>query len=115
MIPLLNGGPTGRHRVVCAEHKLDRTVDTEAHASNLLALHLRRDHPGTSPAEPTVLDVAAAAAFVAIMQADYLMPEPSRDATLRVWRLLTGLNDDDALAYAREVAATDQRAALIPF
>jgi hypothetical protein len=112
IIPLLNGGPTGRHRVVCSEHNLDRTVLTEGHATNLLALHLRIDHGGTGPAD---LDVAAAAAFVVILDADPNMSPTAKTAVANVWVLLTGMEREAALAYAREVAATSQRAALLPF
>lgn len=36
-------------------------------------------------------------------------------AAMDVWEALTGLQSDAALSYAREVAATNQRAAVCPF
>jgi hypothetical protein len=108
--------PVGGHsfRVTCTQHHLNRTVDTEAHATNLLNLHMRRDH-GADQGAPADLDVAAAAAFVVILDADPNMSPTAKTAVANVWVLLTGMEREAALAYAREVAATSQRAALLPF
>jgi hypothetical protein len=66
-------------------------------------------------AVPVSLDVAAAAAYVLVVIEDGLVDDVTKSVTLAVWRLLVGLSDDDALAYARQIAPTNQRAALIPF
>lgn len=110
--PMLRGG---RFRVTCSEHQLDRTVDTESHANNLLALHLRRDHP--LPADDAaVAHLSDAAAYVAVLHDDHLTSSDARDAVLRTWALLLGKTDlDEALAYARRIAPADLLAFTTPF
>lgn len=96
---------TVRYRVSCPVHSLDRVVDTPAHAANLEALHNRVDHADDS--DPVHVDLTAAARAV-------IDPVPLRSwdqgaytGAEAVWEALTGLTGDDALAYAREVAAAD--------
>lgn len=104
----------GRWHVGCDQHQLDRTVDTEAHAANLLALHLRIDHQ-TTPGEPATLDLTAAAALVTIIHADPIMSDLAKTTARNIWACLTGLEGEAALAYARQVAATQTTAVIPPF
>lgn len=106
--------PDGGYDVVCADHELDRHVDDEAHARNLLALHLRKDHP-SSPRAVETFAIADAASFVVIMDADHLMSTTAKDASLAVFALLVGMPKPDALAYAHAINATNLRAAPLPF
>lgn len=91
-------------RVTCPTHSLDRTVDTEQHARNLAALHQRRDHD--DPTDNVAVDLtAAAAAVVSEWDHGYVM---TSQGAMQVWRALTGINDmDDAIDYARQIAAAD--------
>lgn len=115
---------TSGWRVTCEQHKLDRTVESEGHATNLLALHLRRDHSGdAAPAgSPATLNVSKAADYLMVCWEGYAPKDSSRSeqvayyAALDMWEALTGLTGDAALAYARTVRdGTKTTAALIPF
>lgn len=115
--PMLRGN---RFRVHCTEHRLDRTVDTQSHADNLLALHLRRDHAedmGTVRDQAVVtLRLSDAAAYVAVIHDDPITAPLTRDTLLRTWALLIGENDlDAALSYARQIAPGDLLAHTPPF
>lgn len=112
--PTYDPVPGDKFRVTCSGHGLDRTVDTEVHARNLLALHLRKDHPASVRAVDTFA-ISDAAAFVVIMDADHLMSTTAKDAALSVFALLVGMPKPDALAYAHAVNADHLRAAPIPF
>lgn len=118
IIPMPSGaagsGPPSEYRVICVEHRLDRTVNTEGHANNLLALHLRVDHPGPATG-PATLDVTATAALVLVLHADPIMAGSTRTAALHIWEALTGLDGETALAYAREVAGHQTTAVVPPF
>jgi hypothetical protein len=64
---------------------------------------------------PATLDLTAAAALVVIITADPLMSDLAKTTARNVWACLTGLSGDDALAYARAVAAHQTTAAILPF
>jgi hypothetical protein len=68
-----------------------------------------------STREPRTLDVTAAAALVTIIHADPLMSDLAKTTARNVWSCLTGLSGDEALAYARAVAATQTTAVIAPF
>lgn len=118
----MNGGSepvmeqiTDREWVVrCADHNLHRRVETQAHATNLLALHLRKDHPGPTTG-PATLDLTAAAALVVVIHADPIMGDLAKTTARNVWTCLTGLEGEAALAYARTVAAHQTTAVIPPF
>lgn len=105
-------------RVLCAEHGLDRTVETERHATNLLNLHLRKDHPVTPPdGIPDALNVTAFAQWVVLLHGDGLLGGPYRGA-IGAWCEATGAPDDETgLAWARQIAETRPpvHAAIPPF
>lgn len=110
MVKVLRDGPPRWH-ITCGEHDLDRTVETEAHATNLYALHLRRDHANDpDQREPAAIDVTAAA--LAVLRTDRGV---ERAGALAVWQAMTGLTSTEALAYARAVSTTPTTAAVPPF
>jgi len=97
MTPVPNGW-----RVTCEEHSLDRYVDTDEHAMNLFALHQREDHPATTERH---LLPAEAARFVLLVLDDSALDESHRVVARGVWEQLTGLHADEAVTYARDLAA----------
>lgn len=117
--PQIDGSTEAGYRVWCDEHGLDREVATEAHATNLLALHLRVDHPAP-PGGPPTLDLTAAARYLLVCYDDrdegpeVRWSSGAYFAALDMWQALTGLADDEALAYARVVAAGRQVTAVLP-
>lgn len=127
VVPMLRGG---RFRVYCTEHNLDRTVETEAHATNLAQLHDRKDHAGEAAEgagvrHPETFNVSAAADYLLVVHADAqaVLTEHSRThaegayfAALDLFQALTGLpTTDAALEYARTIRTTGVKAAPIPF
>lgn len=106
--PLLRGS---RFRVTCADHDLDRTVDTEAHAENLRALHQRLDHPGERPAPDEEapdgivdLDLRRAAISVVLAADTTDLPFHYGTGVMLLWERLTGLEGTAALTLARQLA-----------
>lgn len=100
-----------RWHVTCGEHDLDRTVETQAHASNLYALHLRLDHANDpDQREPASLDLTGAA--IAVLHTDR---GTERQGALMVWTALTGLTGRASLDYARAVSTTPTTAVVPPF
>lgn len=70
---------------------------------------------GPRPTAPATVDLTAAAALVVIIHADPLMSDLARTAALNIWVCLTGLEREEALAYAHRVAAHQTTAVLPPF
>jgi len=94
----------GHYLVWCDVHSLHRLVDTEAHARNLYALHMRRDHDDDT--NLTAVNVTAAAESL-LGEEPYSGQGTALEGALAVWAALTGITDDDeALYYARQIAAT---------
>lgn len=80
---------------ICTEHGIHRHGLGEMHARNVEAKHLREDHP--DPLNVT-LDLRAAAQAVV---------DTNRDpAAMQVWKALTGMNTEHALALAEQVTAS---------
>lgn len=90
-------------RVICPAHSLHRTVATQKHAQNILALHERIDHPhDDEQAEP--LDLTRAAAWLLLVHDDPDMGESHRTVAMTLWtELLGGMGRRSALDFAREV------------
>ena len=90
-------------QVVCEEHGLDRYVDDDQKALALLAEHQREAHGATEPDRP--LMPAEAARFLLLTRSSPLLAESTQIAVLGLWEQLTGLYGDEALTYARDLAA----------
>lgn len=112
---------TGYWLATCPDHHLTRVVETLQHALNIHALHVRLDHAedqlgegDTPPSDVTRVDLAAAAGMVVASQE---VSGTAGRAALDVWALLTGLDDTEALAYARTItdARTSLHAHVAPF
>lgn len=100
--------------VVCPEHNLLRGVATGAHAANLQALHNRIDHADDT--DSIAVDLTAAARLVTHLAESF--DDPAGAVAIEIWQALTGIVlPGDALAHARELAASDPpiTAAVPPF
>lgn len=107
----------GRYWVVCREHGLNRSVATETHAENLRRLHDRIDHP-PEPVEDHITDLDMAAAAYALVEETLTEGQGTAlEGAAAVWAALTGLTEDEALTFAREIVAagTPLTAHLTPF
>lgn len=103
LVAMVHTRSATRWRVVCQEHGLDRTVDTERHADNIAALHLRVDHAEDHALED--VNLSDAAAYVVAVFTDTTLPPSVATAVVKGWRLLVGADSDTAaLAYAHDVA-----------
>ena len=118
---------TSAYRVTCAEHGLDRTVESEAHATNLAQLHDRKDHAdvvadSTGVTHPPTFNLSAAADYLLICHGERLdgplgsSNYPSYAAALDLFQALCGFRDEAAtLAYARSIRENRTTATVIPF
>ncbi len=118
--------PLGKWTVVCIEHNLDRTVDTQTHALNLQAKHDRMDHPQADalPTEtPSLngleLNVTALAQLAAAAGTVRGHLTDTSEAVLIIdsWCLLVGLEEAEALQLASRITAEREtvRAYVAPF
>lgn len=108
----------GRYWVTCTDHDWRWEAKGGAdHAANLAAKHDRENHPGA--AGPTVLHLSRAADYLLICHAD--LADTNDDArrayfaAMDMWRALTGLSDEAALAYARTIRTNGFTAVIPPF
>lgn len=90
--------------VSCPEHGLQRIVDTERHAENLLALHLRLDHPADPRNGSLEVDLRRAALTVVNALDGTDLPHHYAIGILILWESLTGLDEEASQALARQLA-----------
>lgn len=112
-----SGMRTDPYTVHCTAHSLHHHVKSALHARNLVAKHLREQHPGVilQPEHPD-LNLTAAAEWLLVIRADPTVSNgPTWTAALALWEQLTGLRDDAAVRYALHVRDTPTRAAVVPF
>lgn len=97
--------PVGFH-VFCGEHGLTRTVSSERHATNLLALHLRIDHADEGVALLVEANLTEAAQWLVALRADKNLV-PAYRAVESMWAMLVGLDHDRpaAVELALQIAA----------
>lgn len=101
--------------VTCAQHQWRWVAKGgEAHATNLAVKH-DREYSHDDPTAPSTLDLTAMAALVVVLHTDPLMSDLAKTTARNLWTCLTGLEGDDALAYARVVAARQTTAVVPPF
>lgn len=111
------------YRITCPRHDLDRTVDNERHVLNIYRLHARIDHPNEvydpqiiplnapTPSSDRIRipEVNLTAAARKVLDLDYC------GEAVEVWEALTGLADDEAMAYARQLAEDADRTVRLYF
>jgi hypothetical protein len=97
--------PVGFH-VFCGEHGLARTVSSERHATNLLALHLRIDHADEHGDLMIEANLTEAAQWLVALKADRNLV-PAYRAVLSMWAMLVGLDHDRdaAVVLAEQIAS----------
>lgn len=96
---------------ICREHGVHRAGLAEAHALNVERKHLREDH--AAPEEALVLDLSAMAGRVLD---SWTEPDRHCFALMGAWCALTGMAQDLALEFAKELDRRPEsvHAAVVP-